>query len=133
MEKHLLKEVITEPFCRECKSKTLHLYSVKGLEREKVKVCGVCAMRAIEEMEVFKLALGDNQNEFEYTNVRGKGRSIWTADPRRSGEGTRSQRSKRTGVGETSAETSGSGKPRGVEGTQEKGNCGCGKKVQNTT
>lgn len=105
MRKHSRQEVIRDPVCRECGIRTLHLYRVKGLEREQIKMCAICATVALEEMEIYQLNQR-REDEFNNEDVRRKAGLEGSNSPGRSRPGIRSHRTSGEKLGTPSKETS---------------------------
>ena len=122
MKKHGMNEVIRDPKCRECGIRTLHLYRVKGLDRERVKMCAICATLALEEMEIFQMNTRREANEQYNENVRGKTSNPRSDLPRGGREGVRGNSPSGEKLDPASQETSGSGINRLDEGHKKEGN-----------
>lgn len=105
MIKHKMKEVIRDPVCRECGIRTLHLYRVKGLEREQIKMCAICATLALEEMEIYQLNQR-REDEFNNEDVRRKASLEGSNSPGRSSAGIRSDSTSGEELGTPGEETS---------------------------
>lgn len=120
MKKHGWNEVKRDPKCRECGIATLHLYRVKGLDRERIKMCGICATLALEEMEIFKMYWRENEQYNQ--NVRGKASDTGGDLPRGGSKGVRGNSPSGKKLGPASQEASRSGINRLDEGHKKEGN-----------